>query len=156
MVYANIKKRAGAAHGSIVAARAQEPGAQNASSVGKHEGNLRQLEMIKSAATGALILNRWTRHRPKGAEHAAIAFDRLHAMAAAFAIVDVETCVCRHRLKRFVTAGGTSDDREQFHRSPPCVRSQWQVKSCSCSRLNRTKAQNRECVFQRQVARSSP
>src|SRR5262245_51589268 len=78
----------------------------------------RREDRSASPRTGAPILNWRARHRPVGAEHAALAFDRLHAMAASLAIVDVPTGVRRQRL---VTAGRTSNDGEQFHDRPPRI-----------------------------------
>src|SRR5262245_55244200 len=73
----------------------------------------------RSGAAGTLILNRRTRHRAIRAEHAALTFDRLHAVAAVLAIVDVTAGVRRHGLKCLVATGRTSNDGKQFHGSSP-------------------------------------
>src|SRR5262249_49776965 len=58
-----------------------------------------------------LALNRRTRHRAVGAEHAAIAGKRHQTPAAVFAMILDAAGVVRHALERAVPANGTGHSR---------------------------------------------
>jgi hypothetical protein len=64
-----------------------------------------------------------TRYRPIGAIDAALAADRFHAVAAAFAIIDVLAGVNRHRFGGGVVADRTGDDGLPLHSRAPFGRS---------------------------------
>ncbi|MCK1341652.1 hypothetical protein IVB38_38150 [Bradyrhizobium sp. 38] len=60
-------------------------------------------------------MNRRTGNGAEGTEHAAVASERLQALAAAFAVIEELASVGRHDLGSSVTALGTRDRGVQDH-----------------------------------------
>src|SRR5439155_17085883 len=81
-----------------------------------------------ATAAPAGLLNRRTANGAEGAEHAAVARERLQALAAAFAVIEELASVGRHDLGSSVTAHGTRDRGVQGH-LPSGARGH-RVKSC--------------------------
>ncbi len=71
---------------------------------------------MRLGATRALFLNRWTRHRPIRAEHAAVTGFGLEATAAPRAVIEELAGVGGHRLGGLMPASRARDcGREHDH-----------------------------------------
>jgi hypothetical protein len=81
-----------------------------------------------ATAAPAGLLNRRTANGAEGAEHAAVATERLQALAAAFAVIEELASVGPHDLGSSVTAVGTRDRGVQDHL--PQARGRQGARSC--------------------------
>src|SRR4051812_45512130 len=70
---------------------------------------------MRLGATRALLLNRWTRHRPIRAEHAAVTIFRLEATAAPRAVIEELAGVGGHRLGGLMPASRARDGGREYH-----------------------------------------
>jgi hypothetical protein len=70
---------------------------------------------LTATRTPAALLDRGTRHRAVGTEHAAIAGQRLKPRSAALAIIEELASVGGHRFDGLVLALRTGQDRVKLH-----------------------------------------
>src|SRR4051794_5940162 len=70
---------------------------------------------MRLGATRALLLNRWTRHRPIRAEHAAVTIFGLEATAAPRAVIEELAGVGGHRLGGLMPASRARDGGREYH-----------------------------------------
>ena len=64
-----------------------------------------------------VLLDRWAWHRAVGAEHAAVARERLEPRSATLAVIEQLASVGGHSLGRLMTAFRTGERRLQLHQS---------------------------------------
>ncbi len=74
----------------------------------------------RRTALGARLLHRRARHVAERAEHAAIAWFRLHPHAASPAFVEKPARIRRHRFGGAMAAGRTGDRRQELHLISAC------------------------------------
>lgn len=79
--------------------------------------NLGRPEALRTARALAILLDRGAWHRAVGAEHAAVASERLKPRSAALAVVEELAGVGRHGLGSLVLALGTGQRRFKLHPS---------------------------------------
>jgi hypothetical protein len=77
--------------------------------------NDRNFKSTALGATRAFLLNRWTRHGPIRAEHAAVTGFGLEAAAAPRAVIEEPAGVGGHRLGGLMPASRAGDNGREYH-----------------------------------------